>query len=89
MPSGTTSNFGGTFAEPFVDILAIEAVPGTARGQCPLGGPGYAAAVFRYARALALAAKADGAWRKTKDEAEYAHALDLAQAELALLQVNN
>lgn len=44
----------------------ISDLPGTgpppgARGLCPQGGFEYATAVFHYARALALAAKAEGA----------------------------
>lgn len=68
------------------DILTIETVPDVARGQCPLGGQGYAAAIFHYARTLALAAKAAGAAAQGFDE-ERARLLTLAEAELALLKV--
>lgn len=32
------------------DILDIKSVPENARGQCPIGGPQYAKAIFHYAR---------------------------------------
>lgn len=68
------------------DILAIEKVPETARGQCPMGGPPYARAILLYARALALAAKAAGAAVGGFEE-ERERLLGLAQAELDLLKV--
>jgi hypothetical protein len=47
----------------WVEILDLPAggPPKNARGLCPEGGLEYAAAVFHYARTLALAAQADGA----------------------------
>jgi hypothetical protein len=68
------------------DILAIEVVPDVARGQCPLGGQEYAAAVFRYARTMALAAKAAAAAARGFEE-EAARLAQLADAELTLLKV--
>ena len=68
------------------DILAIREVPETARGQCPFGGLPYATAMYHYARALALAAKAEGAaQRGAKGEAQ--RLKGLAETSLALLRV--
>ena len=68
------------------DILAIREVPETARGQCPFGGLPYATAVYHYARALALAAKGEGAaQRGAKGEAQ--RLKGLAETSLALLRV--
>ena len=68
------------------DILAIREVPETARGQCPSGGLPYATAVYHYARALALAAKAEGAaQRGLKGEAQ--RLKGLAETSMALLRV--
>ena len=68
------------------DILAIREVPESARGQCPFGGLPYATAVYHYARALALAAKAEGAaQRGAKEEAQ--RLKGLAETSLALLRV--
>lgn len=70
------------------DILAIEAVPETARGQCPMGGIHYARAIFHYARCLALAAKSAGA--ATRGFAgDRERLLGLAVAELDLLRVTH
>lgn len=66
-------------------ILAIPSSPELGRGLCPAGGPQYAAAVFHYARTLALAAKAAGAQARG-DGAGAAKLTADADLELALLQ---
>lgn len=66
-------------------LLAIPSSPELGRGLCPAGGPQYAAAVFHYARTLALAAKAAGAQARG-DSAGAAKLTADADLELALLQ---
>ncbi len=68
------------------DVLAIKAVPETARGQCPMGGIHYAHVNFHYARCLALAAKSAGAAARGF-AADRERLLGLAVAELDLLKV--
>ena len=68
------------------DILAIREVPETARGNCPFGGLPYATAVYHYARALALAAKAEGA-AQCGARGEGQRLKGLAETSLALLRV--
>lgn len=68
------------------DVLAIREVPETARGMCPFGGLAYATAVYHYARALALAAKAEGAaQRGVRGEGQ--RLKGLSETSLALLRV--
>ncbi|CAL8468137.1 g7676 [Coccomyxa elongata] len=67
------------------DILAIQAVPENARGQCPMGGIHYVRAIVHYARCLALAAKAAGAAARGF-AADRERLLGLAVAELDLLK---
>lgn len=70
------------------DLLAIEGVPETARGQCPMGGIHYARAIFHYARCLALAAKSAGAAARGF-AGDRERLLGLAVAELDLLKVTH